>query len=162
MLAENKQKRQSNRANDALNKMLFGNLSRRSRTSKKQTKTALGPKNKVSTYSGSEPDPQDKMGENMNLKDKIAETLLNSFNLMLNELSQEEIEKEKNSPQAQAKRRIRKERERKNALRSRNTPGAGSAQGDKRDRQVNLALRKGGKSEDKLPLFARGRYKGRG
>lgn len=162
MLSENRQKRQSDRANKALNKMLFNNLSKRSRVAKKQTTTALGPKNKISTYSGSEPDPQDKIGENMNLKDKIAETLLNSFNLMLNELSQEEIEKEKSSPQARAKRRIRRDRKEKDDIRSRSAVGAGSAQGDKRDRQVNLALRRGGKSGDKLPLFARGRYKGRG
>lgn len=150
---EDKVKRELERSRKAMNLMFSRGLSKRSRVAKKQRKIAMGPMSKVSVDTSDREDSQTML----NMKDKIAETLLNSFNLMLNELSQEEIEKEKNSPQARAKRRIRKERNRKNDLRSRNTPGAGAAQGDKRDRQINLALRRGGKSEDKLPLFARGK-----
>lgn len=78
---EDKVKRELERSRKALNLMFSGGLSRRSRKAKKQRKIAMGPMSKVSVDTSDREDSQTML----NLKDKIAETLLNSFNELLNE-----------------------------------------------------------------------------
>jgi len=83
LLNEDKVKRELRRSQDAMNKMFSGKLSNRSRIAKKQRKIAMGPMAKVSVNTSDREDSQTML----NMKDKIAETLLNSFNELLNERS---------------------------------------------------------------------------
>lgn len=58
MITEAKHEREAKRANKALNRMMSGNMPKRKRAAKKIRKTALGPKGKVTSYQGNEPDPE--------------------------------------------------------------------------------------------------------
>jgi GrpB-like predicted nucleotidyltransferase (UPF0157 family) len=80
-LNEDKVKRELERSRKAMNKMFSRRLSRRARTAKKQRKTAMGPQFKVSVNTSDREDSQTML----NLRDKLAETLLNSFEELLNE-----------------------------------------------------------------------------
>jgi len=87
LLNEDKVKRQLKRSQDAMNKMFSGKLSKRSRIAKKQRKIAMGPMSKVSVNTSDVDDTSDREDSQtmLNIKDKISETLLNSFNKLLNE-----------------------------------------------------------------------------
>ena len=80
-LNEDKVKRELRRSQDAMNKMFSGKLSKRSRKAKKQRTIAMGPMSRVSVNTSDREDSQTML----DIKDKIAETLLNSFNELLNE-----------------------------------------------------------------------------
>lgn len=86
ILNENKVERELERSRKAMNLMFARKLSKRSRVAKKQRKTAMGPMSKVSVNTSDREDSQTML----DIKDKIAESLLNKLESLLNEKSQNE------------------------------------------------------------------------